>query len=382
MKKIALACASLLVALLILPSCRKEPILTENQTLVGGCKSDPIRGFFLLNQGNMGTNKCTLDYYDYAGGVYTRNIFPSRNPSIALGLGDVGNDVKIYGDRIYAVVNGSNLIEVMNASTAEHIGQISVPNCRYIVFDGDFAYVTSYAGTIGVDPNACLGEVFKVSLRTLEVVGTCTVGYQPEGIAVASGKVYVANSGAYRYPDYDNTVSVIDIATFKEIKKIEVAVNLNRIIADDYGCLWVSSWGDYYTVPSATYVIDSSTDNLVASLPDLPNGNMALCGDSLYVYSSVWNYVTQSSETEYYLADVRSRKVISNGYIDKAVAAGIAAPYLIAVNPVTREIFIGDAADYVTPGTLHCFAADGKQKWSVITGDVPAALVFTETALN
>ena len=381
MKKLSITFTALLIALCILPSCRKEIILTENQELVGGCKSDPIRGFFLLNQGNMGTNKCTLDYYDYADGVYSRNLFPSRNPDIALGLGDLGNDVKIHDGRIYAVINGSNLVVVMDAN-ARQIAKISVPNCRYITFDGDFAYVTSYAGKIGVDPNACLGEVFKISLKTFEVAGTCTVGYQPEGLAVVNGKLYVANSGAYRYPDYDNTVSVIDLASFEEIKKIEVAVNLNRIVADAYGCIWVSSWGDYYMVPSATYVIDTATDKPVASLTNLPNGNMTICGDDLYVYSSVWNYETQTSDTEYYLVDVKSRKVVRTGFLDKAVTAGIASPYCLAVNPVTKEIFVGDAGDYVTPGTLHCFAADGTQKWSVMTGDVPAAIVFTEKALK
>ena len=27
---------------------------------------DGVVGFYLLNEGNMGANKCTLDYYDYA----------------------------------------------------------------------------------------------------------------------------------------------------------------------------------------------------------------------------------------------------------------------------------------------------------------------------
>ena len=36
--------------------------------------SGEIKGFFLLNEGNMGSNKASLDYYDYETGVYTRNI--------------------------------------------------------------------------------------------------------------------------------------------------------------------------------------------------------------------------------------------------------------------------------------------------------------------
>ena len=30
---------------------------------------------FLLNEGNMGSNKSTLDYFDYQTGIYTKNIY-------------------------------------------------------------------------------------------------------------------------------------------------------------------------------------------------------------------------------------------------------------------------------------------------------------------
>ena len=41
-----------------------------------------IRGMYLLNEGNMGSNKCTLDYLDYVTGLYARNIYPERNPNV------------------------------------------------------------------------------------------------------------------------------------------------------------------------------------------------------------------------------------------------------------------------------------------------------------
>lgn len=40
-----------------------------------------------------------------------------------------------------------------------------------------------------------------------------------------------------------------------------------------------------------------------------------------------------------------------------------------------------DAKDYVSPGTLHCFSPDGRRKWSVTTGDIPAHIVFTHKPL-
>ena len=86
---------------------------------------------------------------------------------------------------------------------------------------------------------------------------TCTVGYQPEEMVIAGNKLYVANSGGYRVPNYDRTVSVIDLTTFTEIKKIDVAINLHRLELDRYGNIYVSSRGDYYDTPSKTFVIDS-----------------------------------------------------------------------------------------------------------------------------
>ena len=105
----------LLLSLLVaLAACRTiEPVIPSDPSVVGGGDAGDIYGFFLLNEGNMGTNKCTLDFYDYATGIYSKNIFPERNPEVVQELGDVGNDLQIYGGRLYAVVNCSNLVEVM-----------------------------------------------------------------------------------------------------------------------------------------------------------------------------------------------------------------------------------------------------------------------------
>lgn len=59
-----------------------------------------LHGFYLLNEGNMGTNKATLDYMDFATGVYTRNIYAAANPTQPMEMGDVGNDIAIYGSKL------------------------------------------------------------------------------------------------------------------------------------------------------------------------------------------------------------------------------------------------------------------------------------------
>ena len=169
-------------------------------------------------------------------------------PDVVKELGDVGNDIGIYGNRLYVVVNCSNFVEVMNVHTAEHIGSVTIPNCRYIVFNGDKAYVSSYAGPVQIDPNARPGKVVEIDLETLQITREVVVGYQPEEMVINNGRLYVANSGGYRFPNYDRTVSVVDLQSFQVVNTIDVAINLHRMEIDKQGRIYVSSRGDYYGV--------------------------------------------------------------------------------------------------------------------------------------
>lgn len=364
--------------------CRKEEEIipsTSTEVVYPDPQVGTIKGFFLLNEGSMGSNKSTLDYFDYETGIYTKNIYAERNPNVVKELGDVGNDIQIYGDKLYAVINNSHFVEVMDVNTAKHITQISIPNCRYIVFKDKYAYVSSYAGPVQLDPNARLGYVAKIDTATLKVVGACTVGYQPEEMVIAGNKLYVANSGGYRVPNYDKTLSVIDLETFAEIKKIEVGINLHRQELDRYGNIWVSSRGNYRDTPSKTFVIDSKMDKVTDTL-DLPNSNMTRCGDSLYVYSTEWNYTTNSNTITYAIVNTRTKTITDHNFIKDGTEKSIKIPYGVAVNSLTKEIFITDAKDYVTPGALYCFSPEGRKKWSITTGDIPAHIVFTTKKLK
>ena len=79
-------------------------------------------------------------------------------------------------------------------------------------------------------------------------------------MVIKDGKLYVANSGGYRFPDYDRTVSVIDLKTFQVIKTIDVAINLHHMKLDRYGRIYGSSRGEYYGTGSNVFVIDTQTE--------------------------------------------------------------------------------------------------------------------------
>jgi len=371
--------------MLFISGCREEEmIITPTYTKVTNTNSQNLiyKGFYLLNQGNMGSNKSTLDYFDYKAGSYVKNIYAYRNPNVVQELGDVGNDIKIYDNKIFAVINCSNLVEVMDINTAKHIKQIAIPNCRYITFKDEYAYVSSYAGPVQLDPNARLGYVAKIDLTTLEVTDTCVVGYQPEQMAIVDNKLYVANSGGYRFPNYDNTVSVIDLNTFTETKKLNVAINLHGMELLDNGDIYVSSRGNYNDIPSQTYIIHTNTDEVEEFPESLPNSCMTCYKNLLYVIGNQENSKTQNSVFSYTIVDTDTKKIISRNFISDNTESLITVPYSIAINPEIEDIYITDAKDYVSPGTIYCYNNEGKLQWHTTTGDIPANITFTKTSLQ
>lgn len=385
------SCYALLMCSLIfmslLSGCREDdpiPVPDSTQTQdpavpQPGADGYTLHGFYLLNEGNMGTNKSTLDYMDFATGIYTRNIYAAANPNQPMEMGDVGNDIAIYGTKLWAVINCSNKVEVMRAEDAVRIGQIDIPNCRSIIFHKGYAYVTSYAGPVEINPDyKQKGFVAKIDTATLQVVARCTVGFQPDGLAVCGNKIYVANSGGYMVPNYENTLSVIDIATFTEEKKVKVAINLDNIIADRHGNVWVSSRGDYFNVVSKLYCYNPAKNAVTDSI-DTPVSAMTLHGDSLYIVSTAWSNISMADVPSSAIINTSTRRKVSDSFVAADVMAQLKKPYGISVNPVNGDIYITDAGNYVTPGWLYCLHPDGTQRWRQRTGDIPAHFAFYAT---
>lgn len=373
-KNIKIICCFFLITLLY--NCAQDNyILDEEDDTITNPENTNVKGFYLLNEGNMGSNSATIDFMDFTLGVYRKNIYATANPTMVKELGDVGNDIKVYGNKLYAVINVSNFIEVMDVKTAKHIATIPLENGRYITFANGKAYASSYAGPVSIDPNSPLGKVVEIDTLNLSITREATVGYQPEELEVVGNKLFVANSGGYKPPNYDNTISVVDLNTFKETDKIEVAINLHRLKKDSQGDLYVTSRGDYKTISSNLYVINSETYQIKKTF-NLPVSNFTIDDNKLYYYSNEFNYNTGNSTKSYGVIDTNSEEVINNTLINDSELNNIKTPYGIAINPQTKDIFLTDVGDYVSMGFVYCFDKNGTFKWKTTAGNIPAHFAF------
>lgn len=314
------------------------------------------KGIYVLCEGLFNANNTSLSYFNYQDRSLITDKFVSVN---GRGLGDTGNDMKIYGSKMYIVVNVSSTLEIVNPQTGVSIKKLDLKQNnvgrqpRYITFNSNKAYISNFDGTVAV-----------LDTASMEIEQYIKVGRNPEQMAIANGKLYVANSGGLDYPNYDNTVSVIDLKTLQETKKITVVENPRGVVADQYGDVYVLSTGNYADIKSSMATIDSKTDQVKTAL-NFSGGSMVISGDYGYIPASggklkVFNVKTEQLEKENFITDNTK----------------ITIPYGVAVDELTGEVFVTDAKNYTTSGEVFCFDKDGKKKYSITVGINPNNVVF------
>ncbi|MDE6012917.1 MAG: hypothetical protein K2G91_09335, partial [Prevotella sp.] len=223
------------------------------------------------------------------------------------------------------------------------------------------------------------GFVAKIDVSDFEVVAAVEVGYEPEGIALYDGHLFVANTGGYAFQEpheYETTVSIINAETMKVVRTVDTGqINLYGKMSQSGKYLCINSPGDYYEIPAAAIVFDCE-----AALAGKPDRD---CFVSL-PYAATYNCVTRDghfyaigSRYSYYTGEYTFNYVTINPAIvmETEGAAGVAEdfpgnvladlkklgmPYGLYINPYTGYIYATDAGGFVEGGTLYQWSPEGK----------------------
>lgn len=348
---------STLTVLLLFAACEPEenPVVPTGDGIVaeGG-----LPHLMVLNEGSWGGNNASLSYLDIAAGEITNDWFAAKN---SRGLGDVAQDLVVYGSKAYVTVWNSNSLEVIDTATgvSRHV-DLGNRGPRYIATEGGKLYITCYT------PHS----VIRIDTATLEVEATCELGnYNPEGIAAVNGKLLVASSnvsdeqGSY---SYDNHLYVLRISDFSSIGVIEVGYNPQKVLALGDGTAVVNYIGDY-----GAHAAGSAIVGIALTVTDLNQEltNMTVADGNIYGYYTVWADDYSSKSTHFVKIDP------SHNVTPLLTSVNLNA-YSIGVHPVSGNIYIADDGNYSANGDLHCFAPDGTLRWKREVGLMPSKIVF------
>lgn len=338
MKAIKLLLLVLTVATVI-TSCQKDDVPGDNPEVT--------KGLYVLSEGNFSGNSTKLTYYDLGNNTATTDFYHNANGS---DLGNTGNDILLYGSKLYIAVNVSSYVEVAYVVSAVSIKKIPFKTPggadrqpRYIVPYKNKVLVSSWDGTVAV-----------IDTASLNIDRFITVGSNPEQMAVVGDRLYVANSGGIS-PEFDSTVSVVNLINFTETQKITVGVNPGFVTADDNGNIYVGTIGNFFDQGPKLVKINTATNTVVKSA-DTAVGKMQFHDGFLYATGGYFGSgnVRKLNTTDFGQA---SANFVTDG-------TSIAIPYGINVDQENGDVYVTDAKDFTSSGEVFCFDKDGKKKFS------------------
>lgn len=279
-----------LLVISLLFSCKKEEEAKKMDTFKNG--------LLVINEGLFHQNNSSLSWVNLETNEVTNNVFEQVNNRL---LGDTGNDMLVYGDKLYITVTTSSTVEILNKNTLKSIKQIPFD---YNGVAQQPRYLASYKGKVYV--SSFDGYVSAIDTTSLKVTKRIKVGRNPDGISIFNDALFVSNSGGLDFNNMDSTVMRIDLLEEKVTDTLIVGTNPGKIISDNNGRVYVVKRGDYSTDPSELIVIDAN--NLIINNTGINTTTLSKRGDLLYLgyfdYTNglslvkTFNIQTQSLENE------------------------------------------------------------------------------------
>jgi len=318
-------------------------------TLFANCKGDdepdvppviPSEYLYVLNCGVMGSNNASLTLYDVEKGKVSQCIFEMQN---GRRLGENGQDIIVYGSKMYIAMTEENTIEVTDLE-AKSIKQIKT--------DGGPRYFTAHGGKVYV--TYFNGYVARIDTTSLLVEAKTSVGRNPEQLTVANGKLYIANSGGLAFltgEERDKTISVVDIGSFTETEKIVVIENPCNVVSDTKDHIYVVSKGNYEDIPNQLQKINIK-NNEVSTVKSMNATHIATVGTKLYSIYSLYDE-NWKPECLFYVYDMVSNTVLSDNFTGTTRIVG---DPLVSTDAESGEVYVTSASEnYVNNGDVYIF---------------------------
>lgn len=363
MKKIRFTLTAAIMAALFggaLTSCSDDD--PEDQPEV----VETLSGIYTVNSGNQRSKIAgSMTSYNYTDGTVTDAMTDAFMQANGIALGDTPQQALVYGSKMYIAVYESNVIWVTDPHTLKLIDKIiptgDATSPRALTAHDGKIYASMYTG-----------YVCSIDTTSLAIDKTVKVGPNPEELAVANNKLYVANSDGQNYLNNyaDCSISILDLPAMTEhkIKDITKVFNPTKMVSNGTEVFTVCM-GDYGDIPATVKKINGDNVQDIC-----PGTLMAINGNELFVINAPYG----APEVTYQVYSTTTGSKIRD-----MVSETVESPSTIAVDPVTGDIVIlsytlSDAgyAQYAEPCYGKIYQANGAFRTRFTCGVGAISLTF------
>ena len=330
--------SALVLSIIFWSGCKKENPSTNGDFFGNGT--------FVLCEGAFQQGNARIDFLNKTLDSLKTDIFSEANN---IPLGDVLQSMSVINEKAFIVVNNSGKIEVTDPKSMKIITSITgFTSPRYVCRVSDEkAYVSDLFG----------GELKILDLNSLTTTGSVSLPGWTEEMWNRNGTLWVTNGSR-------NHVYLIENNQLTD--SISVGYGSLCIREDMNGKAWVLTGGNYLdNTPSKLVKINPSTRQVEweNSLNSYGASKLRMNGDGSVLYFLFNGVVYRKNSSD-----------------EGAPTPFISTPgnyfYGIGIDPVNGNIWLGDAGDFSSAGTVLIFSPSGTLLKQFTTGVAPSDFVF------
>lgn len=350
-----------IILLFVLVSCVQDPTAPQQSIYIDTASE----GAYILCEGVWGQGNSSLARYDLEKDIFSPGYYQASN--LGMTLGDLANDIVLYGDTAFISITTSGVIEAIDIKDGRSMGRIKLPE------NSAPREISIVNDTIAVVSDLYLDVLHVFNPKSLELMDKIiNTGPAPEAVVSNNEIIFTANSGYGFYRKDEpkaGTISVIDFSTENEIILLENVKNaveliINREANKLYCC--------YYHITAGVDSIGGIVEYDLNTFDELRRWEI----DALSItFSATRDSLFFVSDNDIYFIDLKSNKV-PEVFIKNPKPSEIW--YDIAISPFDNNIWVCNAKNHQINGEIMIFgfSRDGDLLRKFSTGVNPAKIVF------
>ena len=305
---------------------------------------------FTLCEGNFGSANSSLWSSSLNGGGMHDIVHwdESSNP-----LGDVGQSMSIYQEKLYIIMNNSHTIEVMSlAGGIYYESTLDLPSSspRYITFNGEKGYISSWN----------LNAILILNLNNMEIIDTVEIDGKPEKMIYFEDHLYISVPNKSDWSTNDKVLKM-RLSDNVIVENFTVEPGPNMIALYDSSLfITSSSYDDMWNKYSGTSTINLSTSEILR----YNAGQTTSYGSDIFVFQNKIYQIFQGG------------LVPLNNDLSPNTSQKIGDyPSLYSADSYEDFLVLG-ISDYVAPDTVIILSNEGVVLEEFIVSAIPGSFEF------